>query len=171
MTKQELREIIKQRALNRQPAEDSRINAALKQATYGHSVVLAFYPLKDEPDITPLLHTLIDEHKTVLLPAVVSPTEMVLREYTGECDLQRGALGTKEPTGKIFTDYDKIDLALIPGVAFTPQGDRLGRGKGYYDRLLPLLKKAYKIGVCFPYQVVEHIPCEPHDITVDYVQS
>lgn len=175
-SKQELREII--RATRRQQCSDnttlsdiSRINTQLLELLTANSVILAFYPLNDEVDITPLLHALIGEQKTVLLPAIVSPTEMILREYTGDDDLQRGPLGTMEPTGRAFSSYDKIGAALIPGVAFTPQGRRLGRGKGYYDRLLPLLRNAYKIGVCFPYQVVKHIPCEAHDIPVDYVQS
>ncbi len=81
-----------------------------------------------------------------------------------------------EPVGEAFTDYEKIDVALVPGMAFDAAGHRLGRGKGYYDRFLsshlsslnshpsPLL-----IGVCFPFQRVAEVPSEEHDVLMDEV--
>ena len=63
----------------------------------------------------------------------------------------------------------EITFAVIPGVAFDHTGNRLGRGKGYYDRLLPHLSKAFKVGICFPYQLIETIPTEPFDIPMDSV--
>ena len=76
-----------------------------------------------------------------------------------------------EPQGKDFTELEKIDLAIIPGMAFDKEGNRLGRGKGYYDRLLQQLRDCtiYKIGICFDFQFLDHIPTEPHDIPVDEV--
>jgi 5-formyltetrahydrofolate cyclo-ligase len=76
-----------------------------------------------------------------------------------------------EPIGEVFPEsrYDEITLALIPGMAFDAEGHRLGRGKGYYDRLLPRLSRAYKMGVCFPFQMVDAVPSEPHDQKVDEV--
>ena len=56
-----------------------------------------------------------------------------------------------------------------PAWAFDRQGNRLGRGKGYYDRLLPHLPTAYKIGICFPYQLVNDIPTDAHDIRMDEI--
>jgi 5-formyltetrahydrofolate cyclo-ligase len=79
-----------------------------------------------------------------------------------------GAYGILEPTGPLFTDYDSIDLAVVPGVAFTRDGVRLGRGKGYYDRLLPRIKSP-KVGICFPFQILESIPTEPFDVKMDEV--
>ena len=64
---------------------------------------------------------------------------------------------------------DAIDLIIVPGVGFDRQGNRLGRGKGYYDRLLPRIPSAYKIGICFPFQLVEEIPAEPFDIRMDEI--
>ena len=64
---------------------------------------------------------------------------------------------------------DEIDLAVIPGVAFDRHGVRLGRGKGYYDRLLPLMLNAYRIGICFPFQLLEQLPSEPHDVLMNEV--
>ena len=82
-----------------------------------------------------------------------------------------GAYNIMEPVGEVFTDYAQIDLAVIPGVAFDRQLNRMGRGKGFYDRLLPQLGDAYKIGICFDFQLVESIECEEHDIRMDEVIS
>ena len=62
-----------------------------------------------------------------------------------------------------------IDLAIIPRVAFDVHGNRLGRGKGYYDRLLPRLPHTYKIGICFPFQLLEKVPTETQDVRMDEV--
>ena len=80
----------------------------------------------------------------------------------------KGSYGIEEPIGDVVKDYDRIELAIIPGVGFDLQGNHLGRGKGYYDRLLPKLK-AYKIGICFQFQVIEPIPFESFDIPMDEV--
>jgi len=73
-----------------------------------------------------------------------------------------------EPTGPLFAPehYGEIELAIIPGMAFDSAGHRLGRGKGYYDRLLPNLKTAKLTGICFPFQLLEEVPAEAHDISV-----
>ena len=68
----------------------------------------------------------------------------------------------EEPTGEAFTDYTQIDFAIIPGVSFDKNGNRLGRGKGYYDRLLPQLH-SYNVGICFDFQVSDEIPTESFD--------
>ena len=94
---------------------------------------------------------------------------MELRRYTGPADLALGAYNIMEPTGELFDDYAAIDLAVIPGVAFDREGNRMGRGKGYYDRLLPKLRSTYKIGICLPFQLVEQIPTDEHDVKMDEV--
>ena len=94
---------------------------------------------------------------------------MELRRYTGPADLALGAYNIMEPTGELFVDYASIDLAVIPGVAFDREGNRMGRGKGYYDRLLPKLRSTYKIGICLPFQLVERVPTDEHDVKMDEV--
>ena len=94
---------------------------------------------------------------------------MELRRYTGPSDLAQGAYKIMEPTGEVFDNYTDIDLAVIPGVAFDKDGNRMGRGKGYYDRLLPKLGNTYKIGICLPFQLVEKIPTDEHDVRMDEV--
>ncbi|MGN1229812.1 MAG: 5-formyltetrahydrofolate cyclo-ligase [Prevotella sp.] len=134
------------------------------------STVMMYYPLGDEVDVAPVIEQLAEDGKTVVLPQVTGEATMVLRRYTGKSDLHEGAYGIMEPCGEIFTDHDAIDVAIIPGMAFDRHGNRLGRGKGYYDRFLPLLPtRVYKIGVCFPFQLLDDIPVEEHDISMDAV--
>ena len=96
-------------------------------------------------------------------------TEMELRRYTGPQDLQGGFFNIMEPVGERFDRYEEIDLAVVPGMAFDSQNNRLGRGKGYYDRMLPRLVNAYKIGVCFDFQRLPGVPADEHDCKVDEV--
>ena len=134
------------------------------------STVMMYYPLGDEVDVTPVIEQLAESGKTVVLPQVTGEAEMVLRRYTGKADLREGAFGIMEPCGELFTDYEAIDVAIIPGMAFDRHGNRLGRGKGYYDRFLPLLPtRVYKIGVCFPFQLLDDIPMEEHDKRVNLI--
>ncbi len=130
--------------------------------------ILCYYSLPDEV----LTHDFAEcwkDRKQILLP-VIKGSELELRRYTGTANLQISEpFHIAEPTGTLFTDYANIDLALVPGMAFDRQGNRLGRGKGYYDRLLPQLSHAYKIGICFGFQVCEQIPCDSFDQPMDAV--
>ena len=131
------------------------------------STILLYHSLPDEVDT----HSFIRKwsaKKQILLP-VVTGDDLELRVYTGPGDLATGAYGIEEPTGALFTDYDAIDFIVVPGVAFDRNGNRLGRGKGYYDRLLPRIPSAYKAGICFPFQIVEEVPAEMFDIRMDKV--
>lgn len=129
--------------------------------------VLLYHSLKDEVDTHAFIRKWSGE-KRLLLPVVIGD-DLELRLYTGPQDLKPGAYGIEEPVGAGFTDYASIDLVIVPGVAFDRIGNRLGRGKGYYDRLLPRIPSAYKIGICFPYQMVEEVPAEPFDVRMDEV--
>ena len=133
------------------------------------STILMYHSLDDEVNTHGVLDKLLAQGKRVLLPAVISETEMELRCYEGPQDLSDGFFNIMEPVGKTFTDYDSVDVAIVPGMAFDPRGHRLGRGKGYYDRLLPLLTNAYKIGICFNFQFVPGVPAEEHDVRMDEI--
>ena len=85
--------------------------------------------------------------------------------------LALGRWGIWEPTDEapLLSDYSRLDLVVVPGVAFSSDGRRLGRGKSFYDRFLPLVPRAAFVGVCYPCQVVEQIPADPWDIGMDIV--
>ncbi|RZT93164.1 5-formyltetrahydrofolate cyclo-ligase [Ancylomarina subtilis] len=108
--------------------------------------------------------------KRVILPCV-NGNDLDLRVFRGEEDLVAGEnFGIPEPSGELFLDYDEIDLILVPGVAFDVDNNRMGRGKAYYDRLLSSLK-AYKLGVCFDFQLLQSVPTDEHDIKMDRIVS
>lgn len=129
--------------------------------------VLAYWSMDDEV----YTHDFVNKwagNKTLLLPCVKGD-ELELRYFDGEERLQPGeGYAIPEPVGELFTDWGKIDLILVPGVAFDKSGNRLGRGKGYYDKVLKQTG-AYKLGVCFDFQLVERVPVEPHDVKMDRV--
>ncbi len=130
-------------------------------------VVLAYCSLPDEVDTRSLIGQLHAQGKTVLLPRCTSDCEMELRVYKGQESLESGAYSIMEPTGELFTQHEKIQLGIIPGMSFDNEGNRLGRGKGFYDRFLSKVPQLYKIGVCFDFQRVDHVPCEPTDIKMN----
>ena len=117
--------------------QSAEILAALEAhpAFRAATTVLLYHSLKDEVDTHEFIRKWSRE-KRILLPVVVGD-DLELRLYTGPEDLKPGAYGIEEPTGELFTDYADIDFIVVPGVAFDRNGNRLGRGKGYYDRLLP----------------------------------
>ncbi len=82
--------------------------------------------------------------------------------------LHLGAFNIEEPEGDNTTDITHIDMVVVPAVAYDRKGNRIGRGKGYYDRLLNNTR-AIKIGVAYDFQLVDEIDAEPHDVAVDYV--
>ena len=134
------------------------------------SLVLLYHSLPNEVDTSLLLQQAYSEGKQILLPKVVGD---ILELYLYEpSQLVVGSYGIMEPTGLPFPveRYAEIGLAIIPGLAFSQRGERLGRGKGYYDRLLPLLPNAYKLGICFPYQYLPSVPVEEHDTLMDEVR-
>ena len=171
MTKQEMRKMIRLRKQQHTADESSVVIARLKENPrfLQAQTLLIYSALPDEVQTLSLLDALTEAGKTVLLPKVVSSEDMELRRYTGTSSLQPGAYGIMEPVGERFTDYATIDIAVVPGMAFDAQGHRLGRGKGYYDRFLAKVPDVYKIGLCFSWQMVDEVPSEANDITMDEV--
>lgn len=152
-----------------QKQHSAKILAALEAhpAFRAAETVLLYHSLNDEVDTHDFIRKW-SKKKQILLPIVVG-NELELRLYTGPEDMQIGSYGIEEPMGETYTDYESIDFIVVPGVAFDRKGNRLGRGKGYYDRLLPHIPSAYKAGICFPFQLVEEVPAEPHDIRMDII--
>lgn len=85
-----------------------------------------------------------------------------------ESRLELGAFHIEEPTGSDTVSEDEIELIIVPAVAYDRKRNRLGRGKGFYDRLLAS-SKATKIGIGYNFQIVDEIPVEEHDVPVDIV--
>ncbi len=151
-------------ALSRQVAQQLMAHESWQQSR----VVLLYSSLPDEVQTDLLLQAALDAGKRVFLPVVVGD-DLELKPYGSHTLMHKGAFNISEPEGAALTDLSVIELAIVPGMAFTPAGTRLGRGRGYYDRLLPQLRRARTIGLCFPFQLVDFIPTEPHDIRLDSV--
>jgi len=175
MDKRELRRRI--RELKRQYTDEelaamSRpiVSRALSHpAVVKAEIIVAYSSLADEVDTSELLTSLVNDGKTVLLPHVIDGESMELRRYEGRESMAVGSYGILEPTGEVYKAYNEINVIIVPGVAFDAAGHRLGRGKGYYDRFLPKLSNAVKIGVCFDFQKLESIPTDANDVMMDVV--
>ena len=131
-------------------------------------VVLLYWSMTDEVQTHAFVERWYKE-KTLLLPCVVGD-DLVLRHYTGpECMVAGEQFGIGEPTGKEYTDLASVEVIVVPGVAFDRQRNRMGRGRGFYDRLLKGTPNAVKVGVAYDFQVLDAIPTEPHDVKMDRI--
>lgn len=127
--------------------------------------ILMYHSLPDELSTISFLRKWKDR-KHFFLPRV-NGVNLDLLPYV-ESELEKGAYDIEEPTGNDLTDISDIDLMIIPAVAFDRKGNRLGRGKGFYDRLLAS-SKATKIGVGYEFQLLDELPTENHDVAMDMV--
>lgn len=125
--------------------------------------ILLYHSLPDE--LPTVYHINNIQDKEIFLPRV-NGDELDVVAYS-ECDLQTGSYNISEPNGKAVTP-DTIDVMVIPGMAFDTDLNRLGRGKGFYDRLLSSTH-AIKIGICYDFQLIKHIPTDQHDIKMDII--
>lgn len=131
-------------------------------------VVLLYWSMADEVQTHAFVERWYKE-KTLLLPCV-DGDDLRLRQYTGpECLVSGEQFGIGEPTGPEWTALDKVELIVVPGVAFDHSGNRMGRGRGFYDRLLKSTPNAVKIGVAYGFQMMDAIPVEPHDVKMNLV--
>ena len=136
-------------------------------AVSGARVVALFSPLGYEPDIWPLVESLAST-VSVVLPRVEGDV-MNFYVYDRNC-MAVGSFGINEPQSGVKVEACEIDAVVVPGLAFTVDGARMGRGKGYYDKYLSQSDfAALKIGVCYHEQIIPHIPTEPHDVPMDVV--
>lgn len=133
--------------------------------------ILLFAPHSNEPDIWPLMAVALGQEKLIALPkfAADKNSYIACRIENLERSFLRGQFGIREPNTECTEiPPNQLDLALVPGVGFDLKGGRLGRGRGFYDRLLAQIPGS-KCGVCFDEQIVETIPTEPHDVRMNYI--
>ena len=211
MTKQDLRnqikDILKQIGNNAIRKESEKICRKILESNFFTSctTLLAYMPLADEADITPVIQRALSQKKKVFLPRIFPETnKMEFYRYDTSTEITQGSFGINEPAAKeelSFTqflrkmaineyspaahssDYVEIEshesprehiLVLVPGRAFTKDGKRLGRGKGFYDIYLSQLPQIFDIkksGVCFSQQILPDLPTTPDDIMMDFLFS
>lgn len=141
-----------------------RLDAFRRATTVG-----LFCALGDEPDTGAALRRWAAAGKRIAVPRVEGE-RMRFFLYDPAVTV-RGAFGIEEPgPGAALCAPGELEAVIVPGVAFTAAGERMGRGRGYYDRYLaqPELR-AVKIGVCYTHQLADALPVEPHDVRMDHV--
>lgn len=131
--------------------------------------VMFYISLDGEVDTAGMIRQAQMLGKIIAVPVCKENRVCIIRPclFDSHAHLQRGPYGVYEPTQKRFVRLDELDLVVVPGVAFDRKGNRLGRGKGYYDRLLKRLSpKTYSIGIAFDFQILPSIPSTDNDISV-----
>ncbi len=128
------------------------------------TTVMAFVGMSGEPDTDALFGLIAADGKRLLLPRVEG-SELVV--CAGDGPLTTSSFGVQEPVGPAL-ELDVIDFVIVPGLAFTKSGDRLGYGGGFYDRFLPRVS-APNVGVGFREQIVDALPMHAGDVRVHQV--
>jgi 5-formyltetrahydrofolate cyclo-ligase len=152
-------------------AAAAKASALLKRQPVWNAAetLLFFAPLPEELDIWPLLGEALAAGKTIGLPRYASATDAYIacRIQNLRGDIEPGQFGIREPVSACEQlPLDGLDLILVPGVAFDLAGRRLGRGRGFYDRLLAAVRGT-KCGVAFDEQIVSEVPAGPLDVRVN----
>ena len=167
----QIRALVKQMSVEERVKASKQLCSRLKERGVWRSaqLILFFAPLPEEVDVWPLLLEALRVGKEAALPRFDSATNAyaAFRVENPDRDLVSGKFGIREP-GVLCPRISppRVDLLLVPGVAFSLNGRRLGRGKGFYDRLLASLQ-GVKCGAAFDQQVVSEVPTEPHDVRLD----
>jgi 5-formyltetrahydrofolate cyclo-ligase len=157
----------------RRALEEEVVNAAIMGTPEWAAArtVLLYHHKGPEFSVSSLANAAWRAGKRVVFPRVVGPGALALHVVAGWEGLVPGAFGLREPgPGALQVVPAEVELAIVPGIAFTRDGDRLGQAGGYYDRLLPQLGGP-AWGVCFDCQIVAAVPLEGHDQRVIRVWS
>ncbi len=183
ITKQELRQKIKiELSQNKQNFEkwsksicQNIINSEFYQKA---QIVYAYMALPDEVDLSVLIDDALCKNKTVYVPKVVpNSNKMIFFDYS-KCQFENGSFGILEPKTEDVKEEkiagDQTAIFLVPGRVFGEDGERIGRGKGFYDIYLSNFLKTQKksvlvAGVCFPIQIGKQVPTTEHDIKMDQI--
>ncbi len=175
-TKAGLRSLVRERLGAVSARERARLSAAAcRQALSWQPLaeaerVLLFAPMRSEVDVEPLIERLLAGGAVVCVPRAnwadrtIQPVPIA-----GLGDLELVERGVRQPRASIpAMPFSDLQALVVPGVAFDEQGGRLGRGGGFYDRVLgDPARRAPALGICFEAQVLERIPMEAHDQPIE----
>lgn len=142
---------------------------------YQHSKnIMLYISTKYEVQTQGIIKAAQKDKKRIFIPLIIRRDNKMLPSLVCdfEKELSRGDLGIVQPKREFYRIYPPgvLDLVIVPGVAFTIRGCRLGRGGGYYDQFLTQLsEKAISVALAFEMQILDNIPCTEKDIPVDYI--
>lgn len=165
--REELRRIASMNHVTDSGAVVEKLAHELKILPTAH-IVAAYMVLPGEVDLSELFAQV---DKDWVFPRVRGENLNFYRVKNIDAEMQVGAFGIMEPKdGLQEVRVEDVDVFLCPGLGFDRNGGRLGRGRGFYDRVLNQAKpSALKLGVCFPFQIVDKIVMEDHDVRMDVV--
>jgi len=148
----------------------SNFRRSFYPAVSGVKCAMAYTSTQSEAKTAGIINFLLSRGVRVFLPCVRGEN-ITPKRYKKGCRMVKGAFNIKEPAGDNGScRAESIGLAIVPGVAFDRSGNRIGFGKGFYDRFLKQLPKgAIKAGICFEKQLVKTIPEDKHDVRMDYI--
>jgi len=134
-------------------------------------VVFIYMDFKNEVMTSNLIKRMLSERKRVVIPYTDNINSVLIpSEITKESDLKLNSFGYYEPKSILSVNIEEIDLVIVPGVVFDKNLNRIGFGKGYYDKILNLLKpSAKKVALAHDFQVLKNIPAEEHDVKMDII--
>jgi len=169
----QVRARLKEIAATERAAASAQARSLLVRQRYWQEAkkILFYAPLPEELDMWPLVAEALGEGKTVALPRFgMAQGGYVACEVKDPAkELQVGRFDIREPLERCSEiPVNRLDFILVPGIAFDLQGRRLGRGKGYYDRLLAGAQ-GRACGVAFDCQIVSELPVEPQDVRVNCI--
>ena len=136
-----------------------------------HSPIAVYLASSQEIDLSPFTRKMLAMGVKVVAPRWNGETyELAVLKGLDDAHLRQGPMGILEPAEAEIVSPKEVEVWLVPGLAFTRNGKRLGYGGGWYDRLLAEAPKtAWKIGIAHAFQVVDDLPSEPHDILLSGV--
>lgn len=144
----------------------------LRQPVWSSAQSVLFYaPLRGELDVWSLIGSALGQSKMAALPqySAAQGSYVACRVQDPINEVRAGRFGIREPLESCaLLELNRLDLVLVPGVAFDLDGKRLGRGRGYYDRLLSSVRGT-TCGVAFDEQVVKEVPVEAHDVLLNCI--
>ncbi len=136
------------------------------------NTVLVYLPIKNEVDTFPIIKTIWQQNKQVVIPICQPDNKLLLSHFNNIDDLTEGTFGIMEVKEDCLDPVpsSSVEIVLVPGLAFDKSGHRLGYGKGYYDRFLKTLPpKTPKVALAFDFQFLEKLPAEEHDVPLDII--
>lgn len=164
--------IIRRRIKNRRKRIESLMELLISHPQFRSADKISIYlSMRDEIPTQLAINAAWEQGKTVYIPMSGDDDRLALKRYLPGDALWPNAWGVPEPVTNEFFPIEKVnlDLIIMPGLAFTPKGDRLGYGKGYYDRFMEKHPEVYTIGLCYQEQIREYIPTNEKDYPVDTV--
>lgn len=175
LTKKEIREKNKSARLQIcQAAAEEKSSAAAKAFLASEMYkkaqrIMLYMPIGNEMNTADIIKAVFADGKEAVFPVTEKDSGIITPYYAAaDTVFKKGSFSVEEPQGTAAADISKLDIVLVPGIAFDKNGARIGFGKGCYDMFFKGLD-TIKVGVCYDFQLRDKIPAEEHDIKMDFL--